>query len=160
MKLNKKDLFLNILLGAVAVSLILLSVSKFLLKTKSNSPEMMKEIEKISVVGIDGREKKLTQLLKEDTDTYCMIFGLTDCATCIYKGIGDLQALEKKKNRCIAIAVHDSLDDVKGFAGTYTFGHFFMMSKPDFYKHVAVQHLPVIIRFDGARIKSFFYIIS
>ncbi len=159
MNINKKDLFLDILLGAAAIGIILLGVSKFMLKTKSNSSVMVNEIEKINILGIDGKEKRFTELLKEDTDTYCMIFDLTDCATCIYKGIADLQALKKEKIPCVAIAVHDSIDDVKGYAGIHDFNPFFMMRKKDFYKYVSVLQLPVIIRFNGTDIKSFRYIL-
>lgn len=158
MSVNKKDLALNILMGALAIGIVLVSISRFMPKKEEHANFRISEIEKVQVAGIDRSAIGFRSLLGTKESVYCMIFEQTNCDSCIYNGIGDLKALQKEGKSCFALVVHDYLDEFKGYAGTFNFSPFYMLKKKDFYEYFSAEHLPVIVKINNGKVKSFRYI--
>ncbi|NIM11174.1 MAG: hypothetical protein GTO45_04220 [Candidatus Aminicenantes bacterium] len=154
----KKDLALNILMGVLAFGIILVSISRFMPEKEKHENFRISEIEKVQVTGIDSSNIGFRSLVGTNESVYCMIFEQTNCDSCIYHGIEDLKSLQKEGKSCFALLVHDYLDEFKGYAGTFNFSPFYMLKKKDFYEYFSAEHLPVIVKINNGRVKSFRYI--
>ncbi|MGE5344114.1 MAG: hypothetical protein ACM3SY_21825 [Candidatus Omnitrophota bacterium] len=145
-------------IGVLVIGIILVIIFRFILPPKNPNAVNIKEFEKVSVIDLNGEQVRLADLAKKDQITYCMIFELTNCFSCIQKGIDDLKTLKKEGKSCIALAVHELIDEVNGFSATVEFAPFFMLKKKDFYEYVTTAHLPVMIKLKNGEVESFRYI--
>ncbi|MCP4214118.1 MAG: hypothetical protein GY765_05655, partial [bacterium] len=107
---------------------------------------------------LQGDTLKLGDALDSDKPTYCFIFQLKDCASCIFKGLDDLVQLKKQGSSCIAIALHDYVEEVEGWSAHRDFSPFYVLKRADFYAQVHSMMLPVFVKFQDGKVKSFRFI--
>ena len=101
----------------------------------------------------------MIDILDKNDETYCLIFELDNCNTCIYKGIDDLNRLKKDGLDTIAIIVHDSIEDINGWSKHYDYSSFYMLKKSEFYKNITSSILPVFIKIKKGKVMNYRFII-
>jgi len=157
--MKKKDWFYFAAIGAVVIGIIAVIVFKFVLPGKSQLGGFaVKDLEKIAVMDLSGNKLQLSDLLSKDLSTYCFLFELTGCYSCIFRGIADLKQLKAAGKPCIALAVHHLIDEVAGWSANQDFSPFFMLEKHDFYEYIHTPVMPVMIKIKNGKVESFRYI--
>ncbi len=149
----------KILDGAIimmVLAIVTIITFKFVLPAK---PDLIIDFKKMDLLDLNKNTIVLSDLLNKEETSYCMIFDLNDCFSCINKGIADLKALQEAGHNAIAIAVHQQVDELNGWSKHHDFSPFFMIRRPDFYQHIEVQTTPVIIKIEKNEIKNFRYIL-
>ena len=131
--MKRSDLFFNIAIPVLFVGIVTLVVYKFIIKEQNPGLFAVKELSNISVVDLNNNKLALTDLLDKENETYCFLFELTNCYSCILEGLEDLKKIRKAGSFCIAIVVHDLIEEVQGWSNTQDFSPFFMIKKIDFY---------------------------
>jgi hypothetical protein len=151
-------MILNLAIGVMIVFIIGLVIFKFVLPKQSGGPFRFEEFEKISVTDLNGNEMKLSQLVSADEITYILILELTDCNSCILKGIDDLKRLKGAGRQCLCLVVNDLLNEVRGWSVHMEFSPFFAIKKVDFYEHVHTAATPVMVKIKDNEIAGFRFI--
>ena len=136
--MNKKNLLLNSGIVIVVISIILLILFKFILNDKIN---IGIDINQIKIYNINGDKIQLSDIIPKDGITYCFVFDMNDCNTCILKGIDDLIELKKSGLDCFALAIHHRIDEVSGWSSNYDFTPFFMINKKVFMRTLKYSQL-------------------
>lgn len=148
--------------AAVALSMAAIAaviVFKFVIPGDNPNQFKIENTEEIVLTDLDGNSVALESLLRHHDSTFCLLFELSSCYSCIYNGLVDLKTLKDSGNHCIAVAVHDRLDDIEGWSEKQEFSPFFMLKKVDFYRHIHSPVLPVLIQLTGHTVKKFKYIL-
>ena len=101
----------------------------------------------------------MMNLISKDKTSYCLIFDMNDCYSCILKGIDDLKALKGSGMNGFGLAVHDSTDEVAGWSKNYGFSPFFVIKKFNFYNHVHTSITPVLVKFDKGVVENYRFIL-
>jgi hypothetical protein len=156
--MKREELISYIAIGIVVIGIIILVLFKFVIVKKHADSFAFKDFDKITVTDLNGNENKLTDLVSKDGSTYCFIFDLSDCYSCIYKGIQDMKVLKKAGKLCICLVVHHNVDEVRGWTTNHDFSPFFVLNKVDFYEHVHTQMLPVIVQIRSKEVENAKYI--
>ena len=150
--------FANILIGVLAAAVLAVGLYKFFFQEQPLAPFRFDGFEKITVSDLDGSVLPLSGLAAEDGMTYCLIFEISDCPSCIFKGIEDLKRLKQAGKAYIPLLVHDLIDEVRGWSASNNFFPLYMLSKVDFYEHVHTPITPVMIKIKKNRVESYRYI--
>lgn len=158
--MKKSDLFFSIGAGILALAIILVVVFKFLVTPKPKETFDIQDIEQIKVTDFNGDEINLTLFLEKSEVTYMLIFQLNDCYSCVYRGLTDLKALQKEGKQCLALVVHDNMEDVQGWSAHEDFSPFLMLKRTDFLEYVNCPHTPVFLKIAKGKIKSYRYIVA
>ncbi len=132
--------------------------NKVINKSASGTPFRMNNTQGMTVRDVSGDTLKWASLLPETGDCWFLILEMSNCNTCIYKGIDDLKALQAAGKPCFVIVVHDIVDEVAGWSGTIAFTPFYMLNRVDYYEHVSSMILPALVRVNGNEIRNFRYI--
>ena len=157
--MNKRDLFYNIAIAVAGIGIIPIIVFKFVIPQKPQQRIFgIKDYEKITVTDLNGNELKLRDLVPKDESTYCLLFEMTNCYSCIFEGIEDLKRLKSAGKPCIALVVHHLIDEVSGWSANHDFTPFFMLKKHDFYEHIHTPLMPVMIKIKNGKTESYRYI--
>ncbi|MCK4766124.1 MAG: hypothetical protein KAW12_28255 [Candidatus Aminicenantes bacterium] len=156
--MKKSDLFFNIGIPVLFVGIIAIVVFKFIIQEQNPGLFAVRELSSISVVDLNNNKLNLMDLLDKDNETYCFLFELTNCYSCIYNGIEDLKKLKSSGSNCIAIAVHDLTDEVAGWSQNHDFSPFFVLKKIDFYKYFQCSTMPVLFSLKKGKVKAFRFI--
>jgi hypothetical protein len=157
--MDKKNLFLNIAITVAAVLVILVALFKFILPNKPASSFQLNNPEQIEVQDFMENKLPLSGVIDKEKLTYIFIFEITDCGTCLFKGMEDMMRLKKAGNPCLAIAVHDLLDELRGWSAHYEFTPFYMLKKTDFYQHIQAAGTPVIAKIKHKKVVGYRYIV-
>lgn len=152
--MSKKDFLFKFTVASLTAAIVVVVVIRFVLNRSKDIVEMAPPNE-IDLVSIDNEKVTLAQLLGEEQDLYFLIFDMNGCYTCILSGLNDLMELEKAGRNCIAIVLHEYLDEVKGWSKTQQFSPFFMVRKSVFYDRFKIPHLPVLIQYKKGEIVNF-----
>jgi hypothetical protein len=157
--MKKKEWIYNTAIGVVAICIMVVVVFKFVLPEKSRQGGFaVKEFEKITVKDLSGSELQLADLVSKDLSTYCFLFEMTNCYSCIFQGIEDLKKLKAAGKPCVALAVHHLVDEVAGWSANHDFSPFFMLEKHNFYEHIHTPVMPVMVKIKNGKVESFRYI--
>jgi hypothetical protein len=157
--MKKTDWFYNAAISAVAIGIIAVFVFKFVLPDKPQQDGFaVREFEKITVIDLSRNELQLADLVSKDLSTYCFLFEMTNCYSCIFQGIEDLKKLKAAGKPCVALAVHHLIDEVAGWSANYDFSPFFMLEKHNFYEHIHTPVMPVMIKIKNGKVETFRYI--
>lgn len=157
--MKKKDWFYNAAISVVVIGIIAVFLIKFVLPDKSKQHGFtVKEFEKISVMDLSGNELQLSDLVSKDLSTFCFLFELSNCYSCIFQGIEDLKKLKAAGKPCVALAVHHLIDEVAGWSANHDFSPFFVLEKHNFYEHIHTPVMPVMIKIKNGKVESFRYI--
>jgi len=119
--MKKKDWFYIAAIGAVVICIIAVIVYKFVLPGKNQLDGFaVRDFEKITVMDLSGNKLQLSDMVSKDSSTYCFLFELTGCYSCISRGIADLKQLKAAGKPYIALAVHqtDTADYACGNTGS------------------------------------------
>jgi hypothetical protein len=156
--MSKKQLFLNISICIAVISVVVVVLIKFVLPGKSWSEYKFQDFEKITVFDIEGKETKFSTMVSTSESTYCFLFNMEDCYSCIVKGIQDLESLKNSGKRAIAVMVHDYPDELKGWSGNFKFTPLYSIKRAEVYEHIIVPKLPVMLEIKDNEIESIRYI--
>lgn len=158
--MKKKDLFANIVIGLLAVAIVVVALFKFVFTEppKASQAFSFKSFETTTVEDMNGDSIKLPLIFKSGEITYCLLFSINDCSTCIIKGTNDLKALRKAGKNCTWIAIHDSVEDVNGWSSVNNISPIFMLKRVNFYENVTASMTPVLIKMNGNKVESYRFI--
>ena len=156
--MNKKQLLLNISIGIAILAVLAVVLVKFVLPWKSGNQYQFRDFEKIVVYNTDGKTIPLSSIVSKAESTYCFLFNMNDCFTCIAKGIEDLESLKKSGKKAIGLMVHDNIKEVKGWASTYEFSPFYSIKRSEVYEHIILPKLPVMLEIKNNEIENIRYI--
>ncbi len=101
---------------------------------------------------LDGGRVFFQDLVLSRGETCCLFFGLNQCYSCIFRGMEDLKLLQKQEKNCFAVAVHDNIQDVRGWLTHESFHPVYVMSRDAFLRHATCRSLPVIVRMEKSRV--------
>jgi hypothetical protein len=156
--MKNRNLFYNISILILCTAIIIVVLFKFVLNHNVEKAFDIKNFDQIHLVDFSGKEVNFSDILYKHKSLYFLIFGLNACYPCVSEGLMDLEDLKDSGNFCIAIAVHDNINELKGWARHEDFSPFYMLSKNIFYKSIKCQLLPVIVRIDNKVIKNYRFI--
>jgi len=156
-----KETFINIAIAALIIGTVILIIIKFVInKDKDNSMAFrIDDFDTLYLEDLDGHKIKFSKLLDDNRSTFCLIFEMSNCGSCIFEGIEDLKRIKNTGKQCFAVVVHDLVDEVAGWSIHYKFSPFFAMKKVDFYEHIQSPLLPVVVKIKGRKVENFRYII-
>jgi hypothetical protein len=154
-----KDKIYTILILVLSIAIVFVLLYKFVIKRPLviEGPKI-ENPEKITALRLDGSEVNLFGLISEKDECYCLLFELDNCQSCIYKGIVELETLEKEGKNCLGIAIHDWFEEIKGWSQHYKLKTFVVLKKVRYYEYIHSPHLPIIIKFKEGKINSYKYI--
>lgn len=154
------DRFYNLAIILAIIGIIALVLFKYVIPGRSQSNDFqIKDFDKITVLDLSGNEVKLADLLAEEESTYCLFFELTNCYSCLFKGIEDLKSLKSAGKPCVGLAVHHMVDEIAGWSANYDFTPFFMLKKESYYEHIQSPVMPVMVKLRKGKVESFRYIL-
>ena len=102
---------------------------------------------------LDGNQVFFQDLVSPKGETYCLFFGLNQCYSCIFRGLEDLKRLQQQEKNCFAVAVHDSIEDVRGWLTHESFHPVYVLCRDAFLRHVTSRGMPVIVHLEDGRIR-------
>ncbi len=159
--MTKQDWLINTGIVIVLAAIIVVVAVKYIIP-KSTPPGpgavSIKEIDKIQLSDLNGNEMTLDNLLDKKGLTYCMLFDLEGCYSCIYRGLEDLKRLKASGQYCIAILVHDRIDEAQGWSTTQTFSPFYVLKKAAFYQYINTPMIPVILKIENGKVNGYTFI--
>jgi len=155
--MKRSERFFNIGIPVLAIGIIALLIVKFALNKKPQDFSI-KDPAGISVLDLKGTIVSLSSLFDDEKGTYCLLFELTNCNTCIVKGLSDLIQLEKAGERCIAIVIHDLPEEVAGWSKFQEFSSFYILKKIDFFNYIQSALLPVFFKINAGKVEMFRFI--
>jgi hypothetical protein len=155
----KKEKILNISIGVLLVAVAILVIFKFVIEEKNDQAAFrIDDFNSLYLLDLEGNKIEFSKLIAENESTYCLIFEMTNCDSCIYDGIEDLKKIRNSGKPCFAVVVHDLVNEVAGWSAHYEFSPFFVLKKKDFYEFIQSPVLPVVVKLRGRKVKSFRYI--
>ncbi|MGD2090612.1 MAG: hypothetical protein PVH61_30850 [Candidatus Aminicenantes bacterium] len=155
--MKKSDVLYVIVVGVLLVGIVLLVIFKFVLKPQESFS--ITHIDELKVTDLNGTEVKLIDILSTVDEAFCLIFNLnSDCFSCVYKGIEDLKNLKNAGKVCFGLVIHNSIDEVRGWASNYEFSPFLMIKKLDFFDHIKSVSTPVFVKISKDNVESYRYI--
>jgi hypothetical protein len=155
--MKKKDIFLNAGIVILAVVIVIVVIFKFVINRQPVDSFAINEPGDIKVFDLSGSEIQFQQIISKNGDTYCLIFKINDCPSCIYDGVEILIKLKAGGKHCIGIVTHDLLDEVNGWTINFDFRPFFMLQTIDFFEHIKSPITPVLVKFKNQDIASYRY---
>ena len=155
---SNRFIYIGIVILLIAIFIVLQVKFKFFTKADSGDSFKINDIENIFIKDLNGSDLKLSEILSKNEVTFCLIFELSNCGSCILDGLEDLKKLQDEKTQCIAVIVHDIVDEVSGWSVHQDFTPFFAMKKRDFYEYIQSALLPVIVKFKYGKVIKYRYI--
>jgi hypothetical protein len=160
--MKKQDWLINTGIVIVLVAVIIVVTVKYIIPKPNNAASnpgsvSIKEIDKIKLSDLNGNEMPLNILLNKGL-TYCLIFDLGGCYSCIYRGVEDLKKLQANGQNCFAVLVHDRLDEAQGWSSTQDFTPFYVLKKADFYQYINTPMIPVLIKIENNQVNGYTFI--
>ncbi len=159
--MKSKDIIFSSAIVVMLIAVVVVVVFKFVLSPGPVRQEKsfgIDALDNLVLIDMNNNSFKFPDLLDKNKETYCLIFEMTNCYSCIYYGIEDLKKLRKAGKDCMAIAVDDRLHEVAGWSEKQGFSPFFMLGKVDFYDHIHSPTLPVMVKIKDGEIKNFRFI--
>ena len=158
--MKKQDWLINTGIVIVLAAIIIVVTVKYIIPKPTNpspGPISIKEMDKIKISDLNGNEMPLNALLNKGL-TYCLIFDLGGCYSCIYRGVEDLKKLKANGQYCMAILVHDRIDEALGWSATQDFTPFYVLKKADFYQYINTPMIPVILKINMGKVDGYTFI--
>ncbi len=109
--MNKEKL-MNILIFILAIALVIVLIYGFKIIKEKDSICELEQFKNISLINFDGDRYNAGGLFKEDN--YFLIFNITDCPSCIEKGVEDLKYFQKEGKNCFGLIVYDRPKEIRG----------------------------------------------
>lgn len=156
--MNKKERYLNLLIGILVVAVIYAALIRFVFKPVNGESFAVSNPDYIPVADLSGTVFPLSRILAQTGDTYCFIFDVRDCGTCILKGKEDINSLVKEGKTGIFIMINDITGDTASWASVNEISNIFTLKKSDFYQHITAASTPVMVKFRGLKTESHRYI--
>jgi len=153
--MNNRYFTLSIIL--LVIIILFVFIHRFVLKT-DDSNVYIKAFDKVIISDLNQNKFFFSRLLPIKKDSYVLLFELRNCYSCIINGFEDLIKLQKSGENCIAIAIHDLIEEVKGWSINVSFNNLFVLKKIDYYKYFSAAHLPILIKIQNKKIVSYRYI--
>ncbi len=147
----------NIAILIIVVAIGVIVTFKYIIPRTSN-PVAITEIRKINLSDLSGNEIALEKLLADKGTTYCLVFNMTDCYSCIHRGLIDLMDLKAAGNNCIAIIIHNDIGEANGWSTTQKYSPVYVLRKTDFYNYIHTPKSPVMIKLLKEEVVSFYFI--
>jgi len=155
---NTRDRFFTIGIAVLLLCIAAVVIFKFVLPRKPVDSFHVNKTEQLTVVDLDGNEIKFSDILSKDESSYCLLFSLKDCYSCIFRGLEDLTNLRRAGKNCFGLVIDDNYKDVDIWAANYEFTPFLVLKRVDFYEHIKSVVTPVLVKFENGNVDSFKYI--
>lgn len=146
----------NCLLIMFSAAFCIIVLYKYVIRR--TSPAFSIDIAAVSVTSMNREPIRLSEMAGDSREAYMLFFKLNDCYSCIAKGIEDIQNLSAAGLNAVSIVIHDSLDDIQGFAGTFPKTVFFQLTTASQYMHVRSLIFPVIAKVKNNKVVSYRYV--
>ena len=157
--MKSKDLIFSLGIVVLLIAVVVVVVFKFVLnRGRQDAAFRINAFENLVLIDMNNNPIKFPDLLDKNKETYCLIFEMTNCYSCIYFGIEDLKKLREAGKDSMAIVVDDRLYEVAGWSEKQEFSPIFMLKKIDFYDHIQSSLLPVLVKIKDGEVKSYRYI--
>lgn len=157
--MKKTDIFYYIILSFLIISIVIVIYFKFFKSSKVDLGDFeFNNFNSITVTDINNKTLHLNNIIKEEKSTYVLIFEFSNCYACIIKGLDDLKYMQKAGNNCLGIVISEIPSELKGWAKSQEFSEMYMMNRRVFYESIHTKSLPVIIKMEYGKIKSYRYI--
>lgn len=154
-----RERLLDFVIIILALAIVFILFLKFNpLEKKNKFSVSIDNIESVKVMDLHSESIKLIDAMNSSEETFCMIFELTNCFSCILKGLEDIKNLRTNGNESIIILVHDNFEDFKGWTISKNINFAYLMKKSDFYNHLNIPTLPAILKFKENKLRSFRFI--
>jgi hypothetical protein len=154
------DFLLNVAIVTLILAVIVVVVFKFVLKPNQQESFQFNDIEQLEVQDLAGNQVKLVDLLDNHKETFILLLEIRNCGSCISSGMDDITRLKNAGNPAMIIPIHDMLEDIVGWSGTYNFSPFYMMKKVTFYKQINCAALPVMVKVKNRKVTGYRYILK
>ena len=112
------------------------------------------DLETLPVVNLEGGRNTLGEVLGGQNH-FRLFVELSNCDTCIYKGLNDLSALQKAGHPCTIFVIHDYQEEVHSWSVHAKGIPVYRVARDDFYVNVDATTLPVLCTFAENQIKKF-----
>jgi len=156
--MDKRNFIINFLICVLILIIAIIFVFKYVIKKDNiNDNFKIKNINKIKLKSLNNVDKKFVELTGTD-DIYVFFFIIKSCPSCINKGFNELKILNKRKKRCIAVIIHDWVEEIKAWSVNCDFSPIYIMKRKTFYEHIQAPFLPVLVKFKGRKIQNYHYI--
>lgn len=155
-----RNFLLNTALIVLILAIVGVFVFKFLPKPHPRESFLFNNIQQVSVLDLAGNPIKLVDILDSQKETYIMFLELRNCGSCLVAGIEDMIRLKKAGNPAIIIPVHERVDEILGWSGTWEFSPFYMIKTADFYQQLQCAVLPVIVKVKNQKVTGYRYIVK
>jgi len=155
----KKESLYNIGIGILLVAIAVVVVIRFILPEPPRNDFSISDIENLEIIDLNKNHAPLTRFLAKDEINYVLLFELTDCYTCLVKGLEDLKKLKSAGKNVIGLAVHDLVDEVDGWSAQYELSPILVLPKVEFYEHIATPMTPAIVVLKNNEVESVRYIL-
>jgi hypothetical protein len=154
-QMKTRDFLLNTAIITLILAVIVVVIFKFFIKPTPQESFKFNDIEQLTVQDLSANPIKLVDILDENKETYVLLLELRDCGSCIYAGIEDMIRLKKAGNPAIIIPVHERVDEIVGWSGSYDFSPFYMMKTAMFYQQIKCATLPVIVKIKNRKVTGY-----
>lgn len=156
---KKPDLLIIFAIIILVTGAIVIAYFKYVFDKEMNMPVAINSIDNIYVSDLNGYQIKLIDLVKKDPELYLLLFDMKDCYSCIFDGINDLLTLEKSGKLCIAIAIDDNIDNVRGWSSkNFTASTLFVINRTEFLQYIDSPLTPVLVQLKFGIIKKYRFI--
>lgn len=157
--MKKNETIYNVIIIALVVAIAVLVVYRFVLKKDTPVETFaLHNVEKATVTDLSGDTIPLKNLVGTNGTVFCLILLMSDCQTCVYKGMVDIKNLTSAGKQCVTLMVHDIPDEVGGWASVNDMSPVYMLKKADFYQHVQSPVTPVLVTFENGKVRNYRYI--
>jgi hypothetical protein len=144
----------------VLVILCLVMAGWIILGNKKNTspPADWEKVLGVSIVSRDRSGMTLKKELLSNDITYVLIMELSNCPSCIDKGILEIRELQKRGKKGIILVSHQWIEEWLSWVINYEQDPMYFTNKEDLESIVMFPYLPIILRIKEGRINSFKYI--
>lgn len=155
--MKKSEVIYLIVVVLLVAAIIAVILFRFVLKKGTELVEIG-DTDEITLMSVKKEVVTLSKLMEKSGTLYFIIFNIDGCYSCIVRGLNDLSALQGEGKYCIAIVIHNDIDEIKGWAEKQDFSPFYMMKKSVFYDYIKTPHVPLFVHLKNGLIKNFQFI--
>jgi len=148
--MKRIDKLLNIFIIFAILGIAVVVYFKFIIKPSVNLPFQIGKIDKIRIFDLMEKELYIGDIVsKTGKETYCLIFDIYDCLSCIEEGLKFLNELDNTKANLVAVAIHDMVEEVNGWKKHYcpNFSSLYLITREEYAKKFKGVPTPIIVEF-------------
>ena len=160
---RKLSLIINLLIMCVAITIIVLLI--LLLFRKEQQHVKIGDLAMVELSFFDNKTNtlenetnSLEEIIAANMESMVLFLEITDCGSCISKGLRELKKLRKAGKACFVVIIYDWIDELKNWTVNYDIDSIFTVRKDNFNSHIYTPILPVLVRFREYTVHSYKFI--